>query len=156
MPPLHVDADRALAYSNPPLRSWGLDEDLFLQCCGSNPCARCLGHFWPWLAASGVRILSLLTQEIKAQEDNFPYALAEQHGYEAHIVGQKGFNGVAVLTKGPAEIVLDHLPGDEEDTQARYLEVDYEASAWQAFICPMAIPSLTPSNGPISSIGWRG
>jgi exodeoxyribonuclease III len=36
--------------------------------------------------------------------------------------GQKGFNGVAILSKRPFDEVVRALPGDDGDVQARYLE----------------------------------
>ena len=101
------------------------------------------GHFWPWLAQSGADVI--LIQEIKAQEENFPYAQAEAHGYEAKIVGQKGFNGVAVLTKGQCELVLDHLPGEEGDEQARYLEVAYQG----LHLASLYLPNGNPIHDPV-------
>ena len=38
--------------------------------------------------------------------------------------GQKGFNGVAILSKRPFdEVVVKGLPGDDDDAHARYIEV---------------------------------
>ena len=66
----------------------------------------------------------LLLQEIKAQEDAFPPAIT-QAGYHAHVVGQKGFNGVAILSRAPVQVTARALPGlPEDDAQARYLEVE--------------------------------
>ena len=101
------------------------------------------GHFWPWLKASDAD--AVLIQEIKAQEDNFPYALAAEHGYEAKIVGQKGFNGVAILTKDPCEVILDRLPGEDEDGQARYLEVAYHG----IHLACLYLPNGNPIDDPI-------
>ena len=81
-------------------------------------------HFWPWLKAADAD--AVLVQEIKAQDSTFPFDQARLAGYEAHIVGQKGFNGVAILTKGPSALRIDRLPGDDDDMQARYLEVDFQ------------------------------
>jgi exodeoxyribonuclease-3 len=39
-------------------------------------------------------------------------------------VTQKTYNGVAILSKMPFETVLEKLPGDDADDQARYLEAD--------------------------------
>jgi exodeoxyribonuclease-3 len=36
--------------------------------------------------------------------------------------GQKGFNGVAILSRLPLADVTARLPGDDEDAQSRYLE----------------------------------
>ena len=40
------------------------------------------------------------------------------------MVGQKSYNGVALLHKAPVEVVHKRLPGmTEDDAQARYVEV---------------------------------
>jgi exodeoxyribonuclease-3 len=45
-------------------------------------------------------------------------------GYHAAIVGQKSYNGVAVLSRHPAEVTLRKLPGmAEADAHSRYLEI---------------------------------
>ena len=41
----------------------------------------------------------LMLQEIKTEEKNFPIDDFEKLGYESRIFGQKGYNGVAFLTK---------------------------------------------------------
>jgi exodeoxyribonuclease-3 len=65
----------------------------------------------------------LLMQEIKCEAASFPGCFA-QAGYHAAIVGQKGFNGVAILSREPAEVTHRALPGlPEDDAQARYVEV---------------------------------
>ena len=38
-------------------------------------------------------------QETKVHDDDFPYEIPESLGYKAHIHGQKGHYGVAILTK---------------------------------------------------------
>jgi exodeoxyribonuclease-3 len=64
-----------------------------------------------------------LLQEIKCEEAAFPPSIRAA-GYHAAVVGQKGFNGVAILSREPAEVVHRALPGlPEEDTHARYVEV---------------------------------
>jgi exodeoxyribonuclease-3 len=65
----------------------------------------------------------LLMQEIKCEAPAFPTCFAEA-GYHAEIVGQKGFNGVAILSRTPLEVTRRALPGlPEDDAQARYIEV---------------------------------
>lgn len=61
-------------------------------------------------------------QEIKSVDENFPRAPFEELGYNLETHGQKGFNGVALLSKTPLEDVRRGLPGDDEDLQARYIE----------------------------------
>lgn len=66
----------------------------------------------------------LFLQELKCRTEEFPALELSASGYTMRAVGQTGGrNGVAVLGKIPFEVVLDHLPGDEADTQARYIEV---------------------------------
>ena len=48
----------------------------------------------------------------------------EELGYNVAVHGQKGFNGVAILSKRPFdEIAVRGLPGDDSDDHARYIEV---------------------------------
>ena len=74
-----------------------------------------------WLKESDIDVAGL--QEIKCAAENFPTSELEDLGYNVAINGQKGFNGVAILSNRPIEDVQAGLPGDENDTQARYLEV---------------------------------
>ena len=63
-------------------------------------------------------------QEIKSVDEAFPAAAFEELGYNVAVHGQKGFNGVAILSKLPLdEVAVRDLPGDEADTHARYIEV---------------------------------
>lgn len=78
-------------------------------------------HAVTWLNAQQPD--ALMIQELKGLEPDMQ--AFEQIGYRALLVGQKAYNGVAILTKNPATLILDKLPGDEQDDQARYLEVDY-------------------------------
>ena len=41
----------------------------------------------------------LLIQEIKTQDENFPYDDFKKVGYESHVFGQKSYNGVAIISK---------------------------------------------------------
>jgi exodeoxyribonuclease-3 len=80
-----------------------------------------MGHLLAFLADAKPECLCL--QEIKCQEDTFPLLELEAAGYHVAIVGQKTFNGVAILSRARAEVVSRSLPGDILDEQARYLEV---------------------------------
>jgi len=63
-------------------------------------------------------------QEIKSVDEGFPTEAFQDLGYNAAVHGQKGFNGVAILSKRPFdEIAVRGLPGDESDAHARYIEV---------------------------------
>ena len=41
----------------------------------------------------------LLLQEIKTQDENFPYSEFEKKGYQSYVYGQKSYNGVAIVSK---------------------------------------------------------
>ena len=63
-------------------------------------------------------------QEIKTRDEAFPAAPFEALGYNVAVHGQKGFNGVAILSRRPFdEIAVRGLPGDDGDAHARYIEV---------------------------------
>jgi len=64
----------------------------------------------------------VLLQEIKCETGSFPRGDFEAMGYNCAVVGQKSYNGVALLAKLPVDDVLDHLPGAPDDVQARYVE----------------------------------
>ncbi len=69
----------------------------------------------------------LFLQETRCTAEQVPAMEFEALGYKTHAVGQAGGrNGVAVIGRIPYEVVAEHLPGDEEDTQARYVEVRTE------------------------------
>jgi exodeoxyribonuclease III len=80
------------------------------------------GHVARWLARVQPDILVL--QEIKCETAAFPAARFAEFGYTAEAVGQKAYNGVAVLSRVPFEVTHRALPGlPSEDAQARYIEL---------------------------------
>ncbi len=80
-------------------------------------------HVTSWLARVQPDVLFL--QEIKCQEPDFPRRGFEAAGYQCAVVGQKSYNGVAVLARIPFEVVHTSLPGldGEVAAQARYIEI---------------------------------
>ncbi len=84
---------------------------------------------------------ALLLQEIKGE--NFPADDFTAIGYDSVAVGQKAYNGVAILSKKPVNVVSNRLPGDDEDAQARYLEVDYNGIR----IVNIYLPNGNPTPG---------
>ncbi|MGS5087989.1 exodeoxyribonuclease III [Hydrogenophaga sp. A37] len=71
-----------------------------------------------WLALNPVDVLAL--QELKLTDDKFPVQAFTDIGYHAQWFGQKTYNGVALLSKLPAEDVVRNIPGFN-DEQARVL-----------------------------------
>lgn len=80
------------------------------------------GHVKRWLQRTNVDVLFL--QELKGTE--FPTAIFEEVGYHSAAVTQKAYNGVAILSRTPIEVVSKTLMGDEVDSHARFLEVMIE------------------------------
>lgn len=87
-------------------------------------------------------------QEIKTTDEAFPRELAEDAGYELHVHGQKGFNGVALLSKTPLEDVTRGLPGDAADEQARYIEGTAIGEHGAVRVCGLYLPNGNPAPGP--------
>jgi exodeoxyribonuclease-3 len=66
----------------------------------------------------------LLLQEIKCEAAAFPALSFADLGYQADAVGQKSYNGVAVLSRLRFTVTQRALPGlPDDDAQARYIEV---------------------------------
>ena len=73
-----------------------------------------------WLKESDPDIVCL--QEIKSIDDQFPRTEIEALGYHVETHGQKGFNGVALLSRRRFDEINRGLPGDDGDEQARFIE----------------------------------
>ena len=98
-----------------------------------------------WLQDSAPDVAVL--QEIKSVDEGFPRQAIEDLGYNVETHGQKGFNGVAILSKLPLEDVTRGLPGDDTDEQARYIEATVVGD--QAVrICGLYLPNGNPAPGP--------
>ena len=85
-----------------------------------------------------------LLQEIKSVDEAFPRELLEDRGYNVETHGQKGFNGVAILSKLPLEDVTRGLPGDETDEQARWIEATVVGDHHALRICGLYLPNGNP------------
>ena len=55
----------------------------------------------------------LLLQEIKTQDENFPYDDFKKLGYLSYVHGQKSYNGVSILSKKKLNEINTILPGDK-------------------------------------------
>lgn len=100
-----------------------------------------------WLKESGPDIVCL--QEIKCQDEAFPRGEIEALGYHVETHGQKGFNGVALLSKPRPEDVLRGLPGDEGDEQSRYIEAVFSVEGGAVRVGCLYLPNGNPSSDPV-------
>ncbi len=95
-----------------------------------------------WLAETQPDVACL--QEIKCQDAGFPLADIQAAGYHALVHGQKGFNGVAILSRKPATLMRKGLDGEPEDEMARYIEADVGGVR----IASIYLPNGNPQPGP--------
>lgn len=102
-----------------------------------------LPNLLAWLKSSKPDIVCL--QELKADQNAFPEAALRKVGYSAAWVGQRTWNGVAILSRGSDILVTRRrLPGDAKDTQSRYLEAVIDGIV---VVCLYA-PNGNPFPGP--------
>ena len=68
--------------------------------------ARC-GNLCQWLNETKPDIVFL--QEIKCETENFLYFECESMGYKVAVLGQKSYNGVAILSKFDFQVTSKNL-----------------------------------------------
>ena len=100
-----------------------------------------------WLKESDPDIVCL--QEIKCQDDAFPRLEVEAAGYHVETHGQKGFNGVAILSKIKPDEVNRGLPGDDADEQARFIEGVFSVDGGAIRVCSLYLPNGNPPDDPV-------
>ncbi len=99
-----------------------------------------------WLSESRPDVAAL--QEIKSMDETFPREPIEDLGYNVVTHGQKGFNGVAILSRRPIEDVERGLPGDPDDAQARWIEATVSGDSGAVRVCCLYLPNGNPAPGP--------
>jgi exodeoxyribonuclease-3 len=72
-----------------------------------------------WLKTTGTDVLCL--QETKCVDENFPLEQINGAGYNATFIGQKSYNGVAILSIHEIEDVQKNFPGDAPDAPKRLI-----------------------------------
>lgn len=97
-------------------------------------------------------------QEIKSVDEGFPREVFEELGYNVETHGQKGFNGVALLSKSPLEDVSRGLPGDEGDLHARFIEALVPLGAGMIRVASIYLPNGNPIGTEkfAYKLGWMG
>ena len=95
-----------------------------------------------WLEAASPDIACL--QEIKSVDETFPRAAIEALGYHVETHGQKGFNGVALLSRHEPASILRGLPGDDTDEQSRYIEGLWEIGGRRLRVASIYLPNGNP------------
>lgn len=107
-----------------------------------------VGHLRAFLDEAKPDVVCL--QELKCQDDAFPRAEIEEAGYAIETLGQKAYNGVALLVRAPLMMseLRRGLPGDETDEQARYIEALISGEG----VTPVRVASIyLPNGNPVAS-----
>jgi exodeoxyribonuclease-3 len=96
-----------------------------------------------WLRKARPDVVCL--QELKCESGAFPEADLRRLGYRAVWMGQKSWNGVAILARGTEPVLTaTALPGDDNDRQSRYIE----AAVKGVLIGCIYLPNGNPQPGP--------
>jgi exodeoxyribonuclease-3 len=95
-----------------------------------------------WVREASPDILCF--QEIKTEDAAFPRLEFEDLGYNVETHGQKGFNGVAILSKQRFDEVSRGLPGDDSDVQARFLEGVFSVAGGAIRVVSLYLPNGNP------------
>lgn len=110
-----------------------------IACFNINGVKARLPRLLEWLDDAAPDVACL--QEIKSVDENFPRLEFEDRGWHVATHGQKGFNGVAILARSPISDVVEGLPGDADDTQARYIEATVDGIRVAALYLPNGNPA---------------
>jgi exodeoxyribonuclease III len=104
---------------------------------------RRLPNLLRWLRAAKPDVVCL--QELKAADSEFPHAAIAKAGYHALWHGQKTWNGVAILSrKAEPVLILNALPGDRNDHEARYIEAAISGIVVGCLYAPNGNPQPGP------------
>src|SRR5215471_8157555 len=96
-----------------------------------------------WLTSSKPDVVCL--QELRCMASDFPAETLRKIGYEAVWCGERSWNGVAILARGHAPVVTrSSLPGDPEDSQARYIEAAVNGILFTSIYLPNGNPQPGP------------
>ena len=85
----------------------------------------------------------VLFQEIKTQEETFPYNEIKKLGYDSYVNGQKSYNGVAIITKKKIEKINKLLPGDKIK-QARLISAKIKLKSNYVNLINIYVPNGNP------------
>ena len=102
-----------------------------------------LDNLVAWLTKTKPDVVCL--QELKAEQHSFPDHALRELGYRSVWLGERSWNGVAILAREQDPILTrSSLPGNSEDSQARYIE----AAVNGVLITSIYLPNGNPQPGP--------
>jgi len=86
-------------------------------------------------------------QELKAEEEAFPFEPLRDAGYHAVVEGQRTYNGVAILSRQPASDAVRGLGDDVDDAQARLVAASVSGVR--------VLSAYVPNGGEVASEKWE-
>jgi len=102
-----------------------------------------LNNLVEWLRRARPDVVCL--QELKAEQGAFPASALRDLGYRAFWLGERSWNGVAILALDSDPVpTRTSLPGNPQDGQARYIE----AAVNGVLITSIYLPNGNPQPGP--------
>jgi exodeoxyribonuclease-3 len=108
-----------------------------------------LGNVLSWLKSAKPDVA--LLQEIKCLEGDVPRMEIEELGYNFEAVGQKTYNGVAILSRRPFMIEERRLPGGDGDDHARYIEAVIDVPEGRRFKALRVASIYLPNGNPVET-----
>ncbi len=101
-----------------------------------------LPHLLDFLNSAQPDVLCL--QEIKCLESDFPALEVRALGYHVEAIGQRAYNGVAIVSKEPPRDVKRGLDGNDSDDHARYLEASFGGDGHEVRVVSIYLPNGNP------------
>jgi len=102
-----------------------------------------LKNLTSWLETAQPDVVCL--QELKVEQRLFPASALRDVGYDGVWLGERSWNGVAILTRECDPVLTrSTLPGNPDDGQARYIE----AAVNGLLIASIYLPNGNPQPGP--------
>ena len=100
-----------------------------------------LENFKNWLLEKSPDIV--LLQEIKTEFNGFPMFDFQTIGYNVVLLGQKSYNGVAILSKHKIKLAVEHIP-NFDDNNSRYIEADIIVDDVEYRVASIYLPNGNP------------
>jgi exodeoxyribonuclease III len=102
-----------------------------------------LPHLLDYLNSAQPDVLCL--QEIKCPAEDFPQLEVQALGYRVEALGQRAYNGVALISREPPREIVFGLPEAGDDDQARYIEASFTGAAGgEVRVASLYLPNGNP------------
>ena len=108
-----------------------------------------IGNVLTWLRTAKPDVV--LLQEIKCLDTDLPKLEIEDLGYNFEAVGQKSYNGVAILSRHPFMVEERRLPGGEGDDHARYIEAVVDVAEGKRHKALRVASIYLPNGNPVDT-----